>query len=126
MANWLETYAEALEIDIWLSSMVSKATYSEKHSIWDVTVERAGKPERQFQVKHVVFATGLGEGKGATPDIKGREAFKGQVLHSMQLKRASEHVGKKVVVVGACTSGENIISTSNSSPRLSHYHSNSP
>lgn len=34
-----------------------------------------------------------------------QEEFKGQVLHSTSHHSAKDHLGKKVVVVGACTSG---------------------
>ena len=34
-----------------------------------------------------------------------QESFKGQVLHSLEHNKATDHNGKKVVVVGACTSG---------------------
>jgi cation diffusion facilitator CzcD-associated flavoprotein CzcO len=34
-----------------------------------------------------------------------QDIFKGQILHSIQHNKASDHIGKKVVVVGACTSG---------------------
>jgi hypothetical protein len=36
-----------------------------------------------------------------------QDTFKGQMLHFSRYKRASDHKGKKVVVVGACTSGLN-------------------
>ena len=33
------------------------------------------------------------------------QEFNGQVLHSTQFKVATDHAGKKVAVVGSCTSG---------------------
>jgi cation diffusion facilitator CzcD-associated flavoprotein CzcO len=106
MANWLETYVEALELDVWLSSWVQKAVRDEKSGLWKVTVKRPEKSDREFEVKHVIFATGFGGvEQGNVPNIKGQEVFKGQVLHSLQHKTAQDHIGKKVVVVGACTSG---------------------
>jgi len=39
------------------------------------------------------------------PTFPGMGTFKGQMLHSTQYKRALDLQGKKVVVVGACTSG---------------------
>ena len=35
-----------------------------------------------------------------------QDEFEGQILHSTQHKNALDHKGKKVAVVGACTSGE--------------------
>lgn len=34
-----------------------------------------------------------------------QEVFTGQVLHSSQHNGAKDHIGKKVVIIGACTSG---------------------
>ncbi len=35
-----------------------------------------------------------------------QDKFKGEFLHSTEHKRALDHAGKKVVIVGSCTSGE--------------------
>lgn len=35
--------------------------------------------------------------------------FDGQILHSSTYKHATDHLGKKVAVVGACTSGTTIL-----------------
>ena len=32
--------------------------------------------------------------------------FKGQILHSFQHGKATDHIGKKVVVIGSCSSGK--------------------
>lgn len=37
-----------------------------------------------------------------------QDKFKGQMLHSMQHKKATDHAGKKVVVIGACTAAHDI------------------
>lgn len=58
-----------------------------------------------FHVKHVIFSLGLGGGTPIIPNIPGREEFQGQVLHSTQHKSAKDHIGKKVFIIGACTSG---------------------
>ena len=70
---------------------------------WTVTVN-VSRQEHTFVVKHLVFATGF-VGEPYTPQLPGRDKFKGTVLHSSQHKSASDHAGKKVLVIGACTSG---------------------
>ncbi|KAJ7761821.1 hypothetical protein B0H16DRAFT_539958 [Mycena metata] len=106
LGNWLENYAESMELDVWTSSTVVSARPGTS-SGWDVVVKHAGK-ERTFKVKHVVFATGIGAGEGKLPSYPGMDVFKGQILHSTQHKRATDHAGKKVVIVGACTSAHDI------------------
>ncbi|KAJ7676551.1 hypothetical protein DFH06DRAFT_1168458 [Mycena polygramma] len=108
LGNWLEHYAEALELDVWTSATVKSATPTEAGT-WEVVVSLGtGPTERRFTVKHVVFATGLGAGTGKFPEYPGMDVFKGDILHSTQHKRAEDHLGKKVVVVGACTSAHDI------------------
>ncbi|KAG1751335.1 uncharacterized protein EDB91DRAFT_1297935 [Suillus paluster] len=47
-------------------------------------------------------------GMANIPDIPGQDEFKGQILHSIKYNLATDHAGKKVVVVGACTSAHDI------------------
>ncbi|OJA11568.1 hypothetical protein AZE42_07114 [Rhizopogon vesiculosus] len=42
------------------------------------------------------------------PDIPGKASFKGSAVHSSQFTSAANYIGKKAVVVGACTSGHDI------------------
>ncbi|KAJ7168902.1 hypothetical protein C8R46DRAFT_1163015 [Mycena filopes] len=106
LGNWLENYAESMELEVWTSSTVLSARPNTS-SGWDVVVAHAGK-ERTFQVKHLIFAMGIGAGEGKLPSYPGMDVFKGQILHSIQHKRAMDHAGKKVVIVGACTSAHDI------------------
>lgn len=68
-------------------------------------MKRGDGSERVFTVDHVVFSLGLGGGNPVIPNIPGREEFQGQVLHSTQHKTAKDHIGKRVFIIGACTSG---------------------
>ncbi|KAF9459687.1 hypothetical protein BDZ94DRAFT_1171175 [Collybia nuda] len=108
LANWLEHYAEALEINVWTSSTVVSAIQDASTSKWHVIIKRGDGTERAFEVKHLIFATGFGGIKGKVPSIPGMDKFKGQALHSNEHRKAEDHKGKKVVVVGACTSAHDI------------------
>ncbi|KAG6867785.1 hypothetical protein C0993_011115 [Termitomyces sp. T159_Od127] len=109
LANWLEIYAEALELNVWTSSTVVKAT--QEGDLWHVCINRGDGSERTFTVKHIVFATGLGSNDGTFPKYPGMDSFKGQILHSSRHKKATDHLGKKVVVVGACIYSEDGLPT---------------
>jgi cation diffusion facilitator CzcD-associated flavoprotein CzcO len=131
LANWLESYASSLDLNVWTSSTVINARPDASGSKWTVAINRPDG-ERVFkEVRHVVFATGLGSGDegmklpvypgmvsdafilfsislfpwGADNMPTTQEIFKGEMLHSSRHKRALDHKGKKVVIVGACTSG---------------------
>ncbi|KAJ6490350.1 hypothetical protein C8R47DRAFT_1273552 [Mycena vitilis] len=107
LANWLENYAEALEIPVWTSSEVTSASPTSSEG-WSVTVSNAQGQPRIFTVKHLVFATGFGSYRGKLPTYPGMDEFKGQIIHSSQHKKATDHAGKKVVVIGACTSAHDL------------------
>ena len=105
LAGWLEYYAEALELNVWTKSTVVKAT-QDANNEWDVTVQRADGSTRVLHVRHVVFAIGLGGNNPFIPEVAGRDEYQGQVLHSIFHDTAKNHIGKKVFIVGAATSGE--------------------
>jgi cation diffusion facilitator CzcD-associated flavoprotein CzcO len=126
MGDWLEFYASMLELNIWTSSTVTSVRQDPKTKKWSVVVHRDDKgTERIFHPVHVVLATGITGGAVKVPEIPGKvlaiynndsairiyllqDVFQGQVLHSTQFKKASDLIGKKVVVVGVGTSGHDI------------------
>jgi cation diffusion facilitator CzcD-associated flavoprotein CzcO len=104
LANWLESYASILEIPVWLSTNVLSVSCKDTESAeWIVDVDRP-EGRRSLKPKHVVFAIGWG-GKPSIPTYPGLEDFKGEVMHSSAYKTAKNHAGKKVIVIGASTSG---------------------
>ncbi|KAG8220803.1 FAD/NAD(P)-binding domain-containing protein [Butyriboletus roseoflavus] len=114
LADWLESYAHTLELNVWTSATV---TSIEKETLagdsgkrWSVQVEREDGRKRVFKVDHVVLALGIGSGRARYPDIPGQDEFKGQILHSSKHKHATDHSGKKVAVIGSCTSAHDICS----------------
>lgn len=73
LANWLEHYAEALEIPVWTSSEVAAAS-PDASGMWKVTV-RSTQGERLFTVKHLVFSTGFGSYRGNLPVYPGMVGY---------------------------------------------------
>ncbi|KAF8656499.1 hypothetical protein AX16_002518 [Volvariella volvacea WC 439] len=110
LANWFQYYADALELNVWTSTTVLKASQDSSTKKWHVTVQRADGTERIFVVTHLVFATGYASNVPYYPKVDGMDKFKGQILHSSQHKKATDHAGKKVVVIGSCTSAHDICS----------------
>ncbi|KAG7099769.1 hypothetical protein E1B28_001581 [Marasmius oreades] len=109
LAGWLEGYAEAMELNLWTSSTVTNASLNEQTKEWKITIQFADGKERVFNhVKHFVFCTGLAAGVPNMPSYPGMDQFKGQIIHSFDHKSAADHAGKKVVVIGACTSAHDI------------------
>ncbi|KAJ3825791.1 hypothetical protein EV361DRAFT_916705 [Lentinula raphanica] len=110
IAGWLEYYAEAMELNVWKSCEVTTAVRNEQGGSWTVNVRYTsdGKERTFKRIKHLVFATGFNGNQPNIPTFPGTESFKGQTLHSSQYKVASDFIGKKVVVIGACTSAHDI------------------
>ncbi|TFK48083.1 FAD/NAD(P)-binding domain-containing protein [Heliocybe sulcata] len=111
LADWLEAYAHSLELNVWTSSTVVKTEQDDVTKKWTVIIRRGENgPERTFKVDHLIFALGFGAGLPRMPKYPGMDEFQGKIMHSSQHKTAHDNVGKKVVVVGACTSGHDICS----------------
>jgi len=72
MADWLEYYATALELDVWTSTKIVKVEQNPETLKWTVDVERANGGKRTFVVNHIVGAIGLAGGKPRMPVIPGR------------------------------------------------------
>ena len=76
LANWLEHYAEVLELNVWTSSTTTAVSQDPNTSKWYITVKRGhglDGIERKFIVNHLIFATGLGGPK--TPIYPGMVRF---------------------------------------------------
>jgi cation diffusion facilitator CzcD-associated flavoprotein CzcO len=75
LANWLEHYAEALELNVWTSSTTTSVSQDPNTNKWYITVKRGQEGiERKFIVNHLIFATGL-SGLPKTPIYPGIVSF---------------------------------------------------
>ena len=74
LADWLESYAHSLELNVWTSANVVSIERETKDSgkRWSVLVERDGGRKRTLKVDHVVLALGPGGGLPKYPDIPGQ------------------------------------------------------
>ncbi|KAJ3553779.1 hypothetical protein NP233_g12569 [Leucocoprinus birnbaumii] len=61
LANWLEHYAEALEMSVWTATTIHSATQSDDDK-WHVQITRKDGMERTLLSNHLIFATGFGGG----------------------------------------------------------------
>ncbi|EKM60229.1 uncharacterized protein PHACADRAFT_203476 [Phanerochaete carnosa HHB-10118-sp] len=106
-ANWLELYADALEINVQTSTSAISIRRSDDMQKWDVTLQRSDGSQRLLSVKHVVVAVGW-PFKRTT--FAGQDDFAGTIVHSVDFRSAAPYVGKKVVVIGACSSAHDAAS----------------
>ncbi len=99
MGDWMEHYAEALRLNVRLSTKVLKASCADG---WTVKTDN-----EEFQAPHLVFAVGT-SGFARTPKLKGQDMFQGPQMHSSAYRNAKGLEGKQVVVVGANNSAHDI------------------
>ncbi|KAK0463686.1 dimethylaniline monooxygenase [Desarmillaria tabescens] len=107
LGDWFEAYAATMELNIWMQSTITSATYDEPSHLWTVTIARVGHPNRIIKPKFIVLATGH-SGEPNIPVFKDQNIFKGHLCHSSQHTTGGSFKGKKAVVVGCCNSGHDI------------------
>jgi putative flavoprotein involved in K+ transport len=108
MADWLESYAHDLNINIWTNSKLTSAKYIGSEGKWAVTIENDSKVVK-LEPTHLVMALGL-SGFPKIPTFKGKDIFKGPQHHSSAFKLQEEYSGLNVAIVGANNSANDIAS----------------
>lgn len=107
LANWLEAYVEAMELNFWTETEFEGGSYDEKQGRWTVTLRRADGSKRTMHPRHVVLATGV-SGIPSVPEIAGLKNFTGQVMHSSAYDDGEKWKGKRTIVIGSGNSGHDI------------------
>jgi putative flavoprotein involved in K+ transport len=107
LANWFESYVEAMELNFWTGTELVAGRYDEKCKAWSVTLRRADGSERTMRPRHLIFATGVSS-IPYTPGLPGLDAFAGTKVHSGDFKDAKAWKGRKALVLGSGTSGHDV------------------
>jgi hypothetical protein len=107
VANWFESYVEAMELNYWTATEFRGATYDDSARRWDVPLERADGTKRTLHPRHIVLATGV-SGIPNLPEIPGLPNFRGKVLHSSQYTDGESWKGVNAIVIGTGNSGHDI------------------
>jgi len=106
IAEWLELYAKAMELDIWTSTECVGTAFDEATGRWEVRVVRDGK-SLTLKPVHLVFAMGVA-GKPEKPEFAGEASFDGPILHSSGYRGGEQFAGKRVAVIGSNNSAHDI------------------
>jgi hypothetical protein len=107
LANWFESYVEAMELNFWTSTELAGGSYHDARKQWSVTLRRANRSERVMHPRHLIFATGVSS-IPYTPELPGLSDFRGTVVHSGDFKNAEAWKGRKALVLGTGTSGHDV------------------
>jgi cation diffusion facilitator CzcD-associated flavoprotein CzcO len=106
LANWFESYVEAMELNFWTSTEFEGGGYDEKEGRWTIALRRNGEA-RTMRPRHVVLATGV-SGIANVPEIAGLKDFAGKVVHSSRYDDGENWSGKRAIVIGTGNSGHDI------------------
>lgn len=106
MGDWLELYAQAMELNVWTGTELLSARHDEATGKWTARVRRDGR-EIELSPTHLVMALG-NAGFARVPVFEGQDSFTGQQYHSSQHPGGEGLAGKRVVVVGANNSAHDI------------------
>jgi cation diffusion facilitator CzcD-associated flavoprotein CzcO len=107
LADWLEFYAEAMELNVWAGTTFLAGTYDDAAKRWTVRLQRPDGSIQTLRPGHVVMAAGV-SGLPSIPQFAGQKEFGGPIVHSSGNTDALDVKGKAVLVVGAGTSAHDI------------------
>lgn len=107
LANWFESYAEAMELNVWTRTELTGGGWDEAAQCWDVALKRGDGTERRIRPRHVVFANGAST-TPVMPNLPGLQEFRGAVRHSGRYGSGLEWKGKRALVLGTGTSGHDV------------------
>ena len=106
IANWLEFYTEALEINFWLNTNFDGATWDEQAQSWNAKVTRNGETQ-EMHPHHIVMAASV-SAVPKYPNIPTIDAFQGEKVHAAHFEIGTEWQDRPVMVLGTGTSSHDI------------------
>ncbi|MEM7189391.1 MAG: NAD(P)/FAD-dependent oxidoreductase [Pseudomonadota bacterium] len=106
IANWLEFYTEALEINFWTEANFDGADWDEETRTWKARVTRHGET-REMTVSHIVMAAST-SAVPKYPDIPTLEQFQGEKIHAAHFEAGDKWHDRPVMVLGTGTSSHDI------------------
>ncbi len=88
---------------IQFGSKVTAMDFSSENDAWTITItDIKTKTTRQIKARFITAAAGYYKyEQGHTPDFKGREGFKGAIIHPQHWPEGFDYAGKKIIVIGS-------------------------
>jgi cation diffusion facilitator CzcD-associated flavoprotein CzcO len=107
VAGWLETYAWAMECNVWTSTTFVGGSFDDASGTWTANLRLADGSERVIRPRNIVFANGI-VGSPIRPKLPGLDEFKGEVTHTHDFKSGAAWRGKRALVLGTGTSAHDV------------------
>jgi cation diffusion facilitator CzcD-associated flavoprotein CzcO len=102
--NYIQETARENDIErhIRFGSKVASADWHSETATWTVTVQKTSGETVQLTCGWLMMCSGYyNYEEGFTPEFKGRDTFKGQVIHPQFWPENLDYSGKRVVVIGS-------------------------
>ena len=119
MGDWLEMYVRVMELDLLGRHRVRLGKLRRGRKALDGRAQ-ARRPAGDAPPAQLVFATGA-YGPPEFVDLPGAAGFKGEIIHSSQYSDGSKYRDKRVVVIGAASSGHDVCRRPVGSRRRRHH-----
>lgn len=107
LANWFESYADAMELNVWTGTELASGLYDQADGHWEISLRRPDGAVRTLRPRHLIFATGVSS-MPIRPELPGLDSFAGTVLHSHQYAAGHAWAGRKALVLGTGNSGHDV------------------
>ncbi|MEQ8396315.1 NAD(P)/FAD-dependent oxidoreductase [Thalassobaculum sp.] len=107
IANWLETYAESMEINFWTRTSFEGAAFDRTSGHWAARLRLADGAIREIRPRHIIMATSV-SGTPNIPAIPTLDRFGGAIVHSSGFRDGAEWQNRDVMVLGTGTSAHDI------------------
>jgi len=94
---------EGIDQHILFEHKVNKASWSSKESLWTITTNTPNSDHsKKFTCSFLSLCTGYyNYENGFTPNFKGIENFKGQIIHPQKWTEDIDYSNKKIIVIGS-------------------------
>jgi len=80
---------------------VTRASWDSNTARWTIEADNEGATKR-FTAKFILMCAGYyNYDQGYLPEFKGRDSFKGQIIHPQHWPKDLDYAGKRVVVIGS-------------------------
>jgi putative flavoprotein involved in K+ transport len=107
LANWFESYAEAMELNVWTGTELEQGRRNAEDTEWEITLRRADGTRRVVRPRHLVMATGV-SAIPVMPDLPGLGDFAGTILHSGAYTEGHAWKGRRALVIGTGNSAHDV------------------
>ncbi len=108
LAGWFETYAEAMELNVWTATEVGGGQYDPDKRRWSIELRSSDGRRQTLTPQHVVMATGVSGIPNLPDDIPSFTDFAGTTVHSEEYTDGIAWRGRKALVLGTGNSGHDI------------------